>query len=426
MSQLGLLRHRRFWPLFVTQALGALNDNVFRNALIVLATFGIVSEDGASAGQLAAIATGLFILPYFLFSTLAGQLADRYDKAQVARIVKIWEIVLCAVAGVGFAIQSIPLLLFVLFMLGAQSTFFSPVKYSILPQHLKAYELLSGNAFIEAGTFLAILIGSILGSLLIDTADLGLTVSGIMMAAALVGYASARAIPAAPSADPSVRIKLNIAVETYRIIGFARQNGAVWWGILGIAWFWTLGGLYVSQLAPFTKSALGGDQTAVTVYLAMFSIGIGVGSLLCNVLLRGQVTTKYVPAAALGISIFATDMWFATRNAAPSGDLVNGLAVLADGTGLRIGIDLMLLAASAGLFSVPLYALVQTHSADVSRSRTIAAGNIIIASWMVAGALITTWLLGTGLRSQDVFALAAIVNVPAVGLLYLKLQEYSR
>jgi len=235
-----------------------------------------------------------------------------------------------------FALSSMPLLLTVLFMLGAQSTFFSPIKYAILPQHLSSGELIAGNALVEAGTFVAILIGSILGSLLIDPADYGLTVTVIMLAAALVGYGAARSIPPAPSTDPEVRVNPNFLVELVRFVAFARQNAAVNWGILGIAWFWTLGALYVSQLAPYTKSALGGDQTAVTLYLACFTVGIGAGALLCNYLLGARVSSKLIPVAAIGMSVLTTDLWLATFDASGTEELLNGWAILGTATAMRV------------------------------------------------------------------------------------------
>jgi MFS family permease len=419
------LQDRRFLPLFVTQALGALNDNIFRNALIVLATFGISNETSSSAGEPAAIATGLFTLPCFLLSTLAGQFADRFDKARVIRHLKLWEIVLCATGAAGFALQSLELLLFVLFMLGTQSTFFSPVKFAMLPQHLRSHELIGGNAFIEAGTFVAILVGSVVGSLLIDPGNLGLSISLIMMAAAIVGYASARAIPPAPSADPDMRIDLNFFTQTWRILTFTAQNAGVLWGILGIAWFWTIGALFVSQFAPFTRTAIGGDQTTVAAYLALFSIGIGIGSLVCNLLLKARISTRLVPASAIAVSAAATDIWYVTRDAAPSGGLTSGAETLSTPSGLHVGIAIMALAAAMGIFSVPLYALVQRASDAATRSRTFAAANIIIAAAMVAGATVTTSLLRQGLRSQDVFALAAIANLAVLAVLCWKLRAYA-
>ncbi len=425
MSQIALLKDRRFVPLFVAQALGGLNDSIFRNALIVLATYGLGTSEGLPPGQVAAIATGLFILPYFLFSTLAGQVADKFDKAIVARLLKLCEVALVVLGAIAFALSSVPMLLGVLFLLGTQSTFLSPVKFAILPQHLETRELIAGNALIEAGTFLAILFGSIIGSLFIDPANRGLVVSAIMIAAAIGGYLASRAIPPAPSVTSGIKIEANVIFATWRMLRYARQNGAVFWGILGIAWFWTLGGLFVSQLAPFTKFAIGGDQTAVTLYLAIFSIGIGAGSLLCNRLLHGAINVRFVPLAILGMSVFAAELWLATRATPAPDGLTSGFALLATVPGARVAVALLLLAACAGLFSVPLYALVQSRSADEVRSRTIAAGNIVIALFMVTGAVVTTTLLKAGWSPQQVFVAAAALNVPVALLLHNRLRAHT-
>lgn len=421
MSQWGLLVSARFLPLFLTQALGALNDNIFRNALIVLVTYQAIDDAILPPAQLAAIATGLFILPYFLFSALVGQLSDRHEKSHFIRRVKLAEIILAVLAAIAFAQDSTVFLLAVLFLLGTQSTFFSPVKFAILPQQLNETELLGANAFLEAGTFLTILVGSILGTVLILGANGTTVVSGLLIAVAIAGYLSARSIPYAPASEPGLVLKLNLAAETVRLMRYANQNRAVLWGILGIAWFWLLGGLYVTQLAAYARFAIGADPTVVTWLLAVFTTGIGFGALLCNRLLRSVISTRYVLASAIGLSVFAADLWFITSGGPTDNGQITVSSFLTTTLGWRVSGSVFLLALFAGVYSVPLYALVQARSDPAVRARTIAAGNIIIALFMVAGALATTTLLGMGLKVQEVFVLAAASNLFVAFLIHKKL-----
>ncbi len=421
MSQLGLLVSARFLPLFLTQGLGALNDNIFRNALIVLVTYRLAHEAPLPPAQLAAVATGLFILPYFLFSALAGQLSDRYEKSFIIRKVKLAEVILAIFAAVAFALNNAILLLLVLFLFGTQSTFFSPVKFAVLPQHLDERELISGNGFLQFGTFLAILFGSIMGAMLIAGETGGTVVSVLMIVVALGGYMCARAVPHATASSPSMALKLNLVTETFKLLRFVNQNDSVFWSVIGIAWFWMMGGLYVTQLAPFTKFAVGGDETIVTWFLAVFTIGIGIGALVCNRLLRSIISSRFVFLSAAGLSVCAMDLWLTTRNAGVPAELLDLAAFLPQPTAWRLSFDLFSLAFFAGVYSVPLYALVQARSDMAVRARTIAAGNIVIALFTVAGALVTTALLAQGLNIQEVFALAAIVNIAGALVIHRQL-----
>lgn len=411
MSQLGLLASARFLPLFLTQGLGALNDNVYRNALIVLVTYRLAEEAPLPPAQLAAVATGLFILPYFLFSSLAGQLADRYEKSLIIRHVKLAELIFAILATVAFAMNDAIALLLILFLFGIQSTFFSPAKFAALPQLLNEQQLISGNGLLQFGTFLAILFGSILGAMLIAGPNGGTVVSVLMVVVALAGYMSARAVPHTSAAEPSMPLKFNLPVETVKLLRFANQSDTVFWGIMGVAWFWMMGGLYVTQLAPFTKYAVGGDETVVTWFLATFTIGIGVGAVACNKMLRSVVSPRFVFFSAAGLSVFAADLWLTTHDAAVSTQLIGLGEFLSQFRAWRLSLDFFGLAFFAGVFSVPLYAIVQARSDKVVRARTIAAGNVVIALFMVLGALITTTLLGQGLKIQEIFALAAAVNL---------------
>ena len=420
MSQLGLLASARFLPLFLTQGLGALNDNIFRNALIVLVTYRIAENAPLPPAQLAAVATGLFILPYFLFSALAGQLADRFEKSLIIRRVKLAEIFCAVFAAVAFAMNDTSLLLLILFCFGIQSAFFSPVKFAVLPQHLQERELISGNGFLQLVSFMAILVGSILGAALITGPGGATVVSVLLIVTALTGYMTALAVPHAAASAPGMALKFNLAAETIKLLKFANQNDAVFWGIIGIAWFWMMGGLYVTQLAPFTKFAVGGDESVVTWFLAVFTIGVGVGALLCNRLLASVISPRFVFLSAIGLSVCATDLWLATMNAAVTEELIGLGEFLRQPRSWRLSIALFCLAAFAGIYSVPLYALVQARSDKAVRARTIAAGNIVIALFMVAGAVTTMLLLAQGLSVPQVFALGAAANV--VGALVIHRQ----
>ncbi len=405
-----LLRTRRFLPLFVTQALGALNDNLFKNALAVLALYK-AAEGGP---EIVAMASGIFILPYMLFSASAGQIADRGEKSRLIRLTKGWEVMLMVLATVGFVINSIPLLLVVLFGLGMQATFFSPLKYAILPTHLGEHELVAGNGLIEAGTFLGILAGTILGGALI-LFDAGVEiVSTLGLVVAIAGLAAAWKVPVAAPEQPGLLPQWNIFAATWEVTAQARRNRPIWLAILALSWFWTLGAILIAQFPVVSKDVLGGGSALVTLLLAMFAIGIGAGSVMCAALLKGEVTVRYVPFAALGISITAWD--FAgiapTLGAHAAGASV--LAWLAVPLMWRALFDLTLLAICGGLYSVPLYALIQERSDPGSRSRMIGANNIVNAALIVVGALITTGMVRAGMGAPRIISLTAWVNFAVV------------
>eukprot|EP01037_Dinobryon_pediforme_P005728 gene5729-5791_t len=412
-----LLKTRRFLPLFLTQALGALNDNLFKNALAVLALFR-ASEGGP---EIVAMASAIFIAPYMLFSATAGQLADRYEKSALIRITKGFEVLIMVMAAVGFLTGSLPLLLAVLFGLGCQATFFSPLKYAILPTHLAEEELIAGNGLIEAGTFLGILVGTILGGALILGAVGPETVSGLGLAVAVAGFVAAWLVPKAAPALPGLRIDWNIVGESLRVVRSARGQRPIWLAILALSWFWTLGAIMVSQFPVISKDVLGGGTALVTVLLTMFAVGIGFGSVICSAILKGEVTQRYVPFAALGISVFAWDFAgmcpvIAQQLAGlATGDETARLwALLSTFRMWRALVDLMLLAVCGGLYSVPLYALIQERSRPDERSRMIGANNIVNAAMIVAGALIVTLLATKGVSAPVIVGLVAWVNLAVV------------
>lgn len=408
-SQSGLLRERRFLPLFVTQFLGALNDNVLKNALVVLLTFQAANWTSLAPELLANLAMAIFILPFFLFSATSGQLADKYDKARLARLVKLLEMGIMLVAGIGFALHSLTVLFLSLFLLGSHSTLFGPIKYAILPQHLHPDELVGGNALIEAGTFVAILIGTLLGGVLAGLAGgetwtvvLGLAVAGS-------GYLASRGIPSAPAPSPALRVNWNPLVETWRNIRFARETRALFLSILGISWFWLYGALFLAQFPSYAKNVLGSGESGVTLLLATFTVGIGVGSLLCERLSAKQIELGLVPFGSIGLSLFGLDLAFATPPP-PSGPALDVGALLGHWTTWRVLADLTLLGAFGGFFIVPLYALLQQRSSETHRARMIAANNIVNALFMVVGALGASALLAAGVGIPTLFGIAALCN----------------
>ncbi|RLJ62672.1 MFS transporter [Sulfurisoma sediminicola] len=423
-SQTRLLRARRFLPLFVTQFLGALNDNVLKNAMVVLLTFQAASWTALKPEVLANLAAGIFILPFFLFSATAGQIADKYDKAVLTRLVKLLEIGIVLVAGAGFVLHSLEVLLASLFLLGLHSTLFGPIKYAILPQHLGEKELVGGNALIEAGTFVAILIGTLLGGLL--AGDLGgsgaITLVGLVFAVA--GYLASRGIPQAPPPAPELKVNLNPIVETWRNIAFSRENRSVFLSIMGISWFWLYGAMFLAQFPAYTKNVLGGSETAVTLLLATFTLGIGVGSMLCERLSAERVELGLVPFGSIGLTLFGLDLAFASPAGPAGSDALGALALLEQAATWRILADLALLGIFGGFFIVPLYALVQQRSAAAHRARVIAANNIFNALFMVVGALAAAAMLGNGLSIPALFGVAALCNAAVAVFIYGLVPEF--
>jgi 1-acyl-sn-glycerol-3-phosphate acyltransferase len=423
-GQFGLLKARRFAPLFGTQFLGAFNDNLYKNALIVLLTFQSAQWTTLAPELLANLAAGVFILPFFLFSATAGQLADKYDKALIARLTKLLEVAIMGVAAAGFWLHSLPVLMTALFLLGLQATLFGPVKYAILPQHLHPDELVGGNALIEAGTFVAILVGTLAGGLLAGAVaqPMWIAVGGLLVA--VLGYLTSRDIPPAPAPDPGLKINLNPITETWNNINFARSNRTVFLSILGISWFWLYGALFLAQFPAYTKNVLGGGEATVTMLLAIFTVGIGLGSLLCERMSGKHVEIGLVPFGSIGLTLFGIDLYFAS----PVGLVGNGthelLALLSIPAIWRVLFDLMMLGVFGGFFIVPLYALVQIRSAPEQRARIIAANNILNALFMVVGALGAAAALGAGLSIPALFGLAALLNALVAIYIYGLVPEF--
>lgn len=402
-----LLLTRRFLPLFLAQALGALNDNLFKNAMVLLIVFRAGEQGGAG---LAAAAGGLFILPYALFSAPAGQLADRFDKARLIRVTKAAELVLMGAAAWALLAGSVPGLLAVLFGLGAQATAFGPLKYGILPQHLRQHELLAGNALVEAGTFGAILLGTILGGVLIGGANGPAVVAAAGLVVAALGLVASFAIPPAPAASPGLRIGWNVPAETWRLVVHARAEPPVWRAVLGISWFWALGATYIALFPVLVRDRFGGGTATVTLLLAGFAVGVGAGSMLGSRWLRGRVSVRHVGRAGLALSLFTGG--FAALCAGPwAGRWQDPVSMLGDVPGALAWACLLGAAAAGGVFSLPLYATLQQRAAPSARARMVAVNNVLNAAFMVAGAGAIALLATLGFGPAAILGLAALLNL---------------
>ncbi len=405
-----LLQSRRFLPLFLAQALGALNDNLFKNALVVLVVFRM-AEGGPA---LVALAGGLFILPYALFSALAGQLADRFDKSRLIRMTKLAEVALMAAAAWGFIATSVPALFAVLFGLGVQATFFGPLKYGILPDHLAQNELMRGNALIEAGTFGAILAGTIAGGALIglSAGPEIVSVAGVLLA--VLGVVAAFMVPRATPAAPGLRIGWNVPRETLKLLRIARANRPVWLSILGLSWFWTVGATFLAEFPVMAKQDFHAGNGVVTLLLAGFAVGVGGGSILAGQLLRGEVSARHVPFAAVLLSAFTLGFAYLAGRPEAAG-WVTPAAMLALPAGVAALACLLGAAACGGVFSVPLYAILQDRADPGQRARMVAANNVLNAGFMVLGAGAIAGLAAAGLRPASVLVGLAALNLLAAG-----------
>lgn len=423
-SQFVLLRERRFLPFFLTQFLGALNDNVLRNGLIFLFTFHAVTVAGLAPPLMVNLSAALFILPFFLFSAIAGQLADKYDKALLMRRVKLAEIALMLVAAFAVTAAHAGALLVLVFLMGLQSTMFGPVKYSILPQTLSESEIVGGNGLVEGGTYLAIILGLMLGGLAAAAGGPGsLPLALLLVGFAVAGYAASRYIPEAPPPEPDLALRWNPLTETLRIMRFAGEERSVLLAILGISWFWSFGFVALSELPVYTAEILRGDPGVATVLLMAFAVGIALGALLCERLSGHRIELGLVPIGALGLTVFALDVYLA-RPTALAAELAGIVTTFGREGTLRVFIDFLLLGIFGGLFSVPLYALVQERSAVVHRSRIIAANNIINALFMVLAAGLALAALAAGLSLPALFLALAAVNALVAVYLCVTLPEF--
>ncbi|MCY4278226.1 MAG: MFS transporter [Gammaproteobacteria bacterium] len=426
LGQFELLATKRLAPLFTTQFFGALNDNLFRSAMGVIIVYGglIASED---TNFFVNAAAALFMLPFFLFSATAGRLADKYEKAKLVRMIKVAEIIVAALAGLALFTQSVPMMLTVLFLLGTQSAFFGPLKYSILPQHLHESELVGGNAMVAMGTFVAILLGTLIGTAVgggrFDSAY-GVLFA-MILAAAFVGYVASRRIPAAEPTGTVTGTMLNPVKDTLEIIRLAAARKPIFLSILGVSWFWLLGGLYIAQIPNLTKVHLYGDQTVVTLLLGFFTLSIAAGSLLCEWLSGRKIEIGLVPFGALGLSIAGIDVYFAINALEPVATRGAMDFLAADGTP-RLLVDIFLLGVFAAFYEVPLYASIQARTPEATRARVIAATNIINSFFMVTGSLCAIlWLSVLGLSIPSLLLSLAIGTLLVAGFIFGQVPEFA-
>ena len=423
-NQFRLLGQRRFAPFFATQFLGALNDNIFRNGLVILVTFQGVLVAGMNHSELANVAGALFILPFFLFSATAGQFADKYEKSMLMRRIKLLEITLMIIAAIAFTSGSYVGLLFVLFLMGCQSTLFGPVKYAYLPQQLETHELIGGNALVEAGTYIAIILGLIVGGATVAVnPDSQTMIGGCLVAVAIIGYLASRRIPQTRAVDPGLTINWNAWSETWRIVGFAREKRDVFLSILGISWFWFFGSAMTLQLPAYTLVILNGNESITTALLVSFAIGVGLGSLLCERMSGHRIELGLVPFGSIGLTLFAIDLYFAQPVAAVMPVTNIGEFIARPGS-LRVLADVLLLGAFGGFYSVPLYALIQQRSERTHLSRIIAANNIINALFMVVASLLSIAVLGMGFSIPELFIVLALLNAVVAIYIYTLLPEF--
>lgn len=411
-GQIQLLGVRRFLPLFTAQTTGAIADNLFKSAFVMLVTYGTAIQSPIDPGALSALAGGALIAPFFLFSALAGEMADRFERSRLLQILKAAELLTVLAAIAALFVGSLALCLVALFALGAQATFSSPVRYALLPQHLAADELVDGNALLEGGTFLSILLGTIAGGIAVAI-DYGTELASLLLVlCALAGFAASLYVPHAPAPSPALRLSRNPVAATAAILRHAGEQRAVWLSILGASWFWLVGAVFLSQIPAFAKQTLGAGSGVVTLFLAAFSIGVGVGSVLCGRLMRGEVSARYVPLAALGMAVFSLDLALASQAAVATGsaELLGIVEFLSGFSGVRIFVDLTAIAVCGGLFVVPLYAIIQRRSDEAARARTIAAMNIMNALFMTGAAAVTALLLAAGFATPDLWLALAVLN----------------
>lgn len=422
-NQFALLKQRRFAPFFWTQFAGAANDNLFKFAFTVMVTYQLQVAwlPPAMAGL---VIGALFILPYLLFSATSGQLADKYDKRALILVVKWLEIGIMLVAAAGFFTANVPILLACTFLMGLHSTLFGPVKFAYMPQHLDERELTGGNGMVEMGTFVAILLGQVAGGLLVDIPAVGAQVVGVAcIVLAIAGRLVAGAIPASPPSAPELRINWNPFTETWANLKLAHENVVVFRSLLGISWMWFFGATFLSQFPSFAKEVLHGNAQVASLLLVVFSVGIGIGSLLCEMLSRRHVEIGLVPLGAIGMSVFAIDLYFASRGLPASGEMTLAQFVGA-AAHWRVMADLALLSLFAGLYSVPMYALIQLRAQPTHRARIIAANNILNALFMIGSSLIAGALLAAGFTIPQIFLFVGLANAVVAFYIFMLVPEY--
>jgi len=425
-DSLHLMRTRRFLPIFTTQFLGAFNDNLFRTSMVLLVIYGIY-RDAEQEAAFSAIAGGLFILPFFLLSALSGQLADAIDKAKIVRIVKSVEIGIMVFGAVGLMLPSVPLMLVALTAMGVHSTFFGPIKYAILPQHLRHDEVLGGTGLVEAGTYIAILGGTILGGLLVlqrpdGTYHAEFAAIGVLVIA-LIGRIAGGFVPPAPPADdaeipgyPNRGMDWHIVRASITLVSATLHVRRLFLAILAISFFWAMGAVLAAQFPPLVKNVLYADQSVATLFLAVFSVGVAIGSVAINRMLKGKVSAKFAPSSAMLMGIFVLLLYWLTKDWIPSTQLVDVKEFLHHPLGWAVVLDLLGIAIAGGMFVVPLYAFLTTTVPKSETARTVAANNIVNSGAMVVATLILTGLVLVGVSVAETLFLVALASVIAAWL----------
>ncbi|MGR4891848.1 MFS transporter [Sphingopyxis sp. LARHCG72] len=399
-----LMKQRRFLPLFATQFLNAFNDNFYKMAMVILVTFTIY-KDPETEAWFNALAGGLFILPFFLFSALAGQLADSTDKTRMIRVIKTAEIFIMIVGAIGIWFHLVPVMLLALFAMGMHSTFFGPIKYAILPQHLHEDEVLAGTGWVEAGTYIAILGGTIVGGL----TPPHIAIPGIILVA-IIGRLTATYVPSAPPEKEAAGMVIdrNVLRSSWQIVNSTMHIPRLFLAILSISFFWAIGAILAAQFPPLVKNALGADNTVATLFTAIFSVGVAIGSIVVNRLLKGHVSARYSPGSVIVMGLFVLDLWWNVKGWSHHGAaLMNWRDFLALTAGDRIILDLLGIAIAGGMFVVPLYAFLTTTVAKSQTARTVAANNIVNSGFMVAATLLLSVLIGIGLTIDDTLLMVA-------------------
>ena len=423
-SQFSLLTQRRFAPFFWTQFLGAFNDNVFKIALITILTYDAIHWTNLDVGMLNQLIPGLFILPFLLFSATSGQLADKFEKAGMARKIKLLEIVIMIVAATGWMTHQLWLLITAVAGMGIHSTLFGPVKYAYLPQHLHKDELVGGNGVVEAGTFVGILLGEILGAVLVVHKPWGIElVAGITIAIAVLGWLASLRIPYSAPSEPELKITWNIFSETFRNISFSKQNRPVFLSLLGNSWFWFYGAIVLANMPLYAKDYLHGDHSVFVLLLTAFSFGIGAGSLLCERLSGHKIEIGLVPFGSIGLSVFGFDLYLASLSYTNT-LTVDMMGFVAQTGALRVLFDVVMIGIFGGLFVVPLFAVIQTRCDPKHLSRTIAGMNIINALFMVVASLCGMLMLKSGFSIPQIFMATSIANVIVATYIFSLVPEF--
>ncbi|MDR2529467.1 MAG: MFS transporter [Synergistaceae bacterium] len=427
-NQFSLFRSRRFLPLFLTQFLGAFNDNFFKSAMLMLVTYRLADRAGYDARILVNVAGGVFILPFFLFSASAGQFADKYERSFLVRIIKLAEIAIMIGAAVGFYLEDVHLLMIVLFLMGAQSTFFGPLKYSILPQHLAEDELIAGNGLIQMGSFLSILTGAIFGGLsIMSSAGIHLA-SFLVVGIAAAGWQASRYIPETKPVTPDLKLSPHILRDTAKIVADVAPHKDIFLSILGISWFWLVGATFLSQFPTYAKLVIGADEQTATLFLATFSVGVGLGSMACNGLLKGEVSGRHVPAAAAAMSVASVLLYLVSQRPPLSSNTpeMGILAFLSLRENLAVLACLFAISFSGGLYIVPLYAIIQSRTDETRMAGVIACTNITDSFFMVLSAIGTSALLTLGFSIPDIFLVMAVLTVAAAFVIRRAVRERLR